>query len=287
MFVAQIEDELQGLAHFRRVECRVAFVVHDPTAESGEEGDEKIGLRIIPSERVAFGAGSVAQGESATEGDEVTEGGGWFGHDLAVVNKHQLVAGLVGDEPGLLLPRDDTIFGKAGEEVGGEQLIPRPQHAGFGENGNVVGGTEDEVRALSGDGGDDEGVAHFLALAVKGDEPLIGRLEVVFGDGLLEEVTLGARFLVPDDDEVRIFARGHASRERGRQHEQEARQSCRKTHDERGTHRPPSTEDWQARSGGARGASRVVGQDTEDAVFVAVETTQDWLLAGHFLDHVL
>ena len=124
---------------------------------------------------------------------------------------------MVGDEPRFVFPADDTFVGESREELRRDDLVPRPDDAGLGKDGNIVRRTEDEIGALPGHGRDDERIAHFFSLAVKRDQFLGGVTAVVVRDDLLEKLPFRSRLLVPDDQFVRAFPRWGACDERKRQ----------------------------------------------------------------------
>ena len=75
-----------------------------------------------------------------------------------------------------------------------EDLVPRSDHARAGEKGDIVRGTKDEIGALPGNSGDDEGIAQFLALAIERHDLLTGMEAVVGCNRLLEKGALRPGF---------------------------------------------------------------------------------------------
>ena len=210
MFVAQVEDELQGAPHLRCVECRITVLVGNPSSESGEKGDEEIRLRVIPGQCVALGLAIGRECDGAADLDQLSQCFRRLGHGLAVVDQHELVSDLVGNEPRFVLPADDAFIGELREEVRRDDFVPGPDDAGLGKDGNIIRRAEDEIRSLPGHGRNDERIAHFLSLTVKRHQFLVGVAAVVVRDDLLEKLPLRSRLLVPDDQFIGALPRGGA-----------------------------------------------------------------------------
>ena len=252
MFAPHVHDESQRGAHFRRIECRIAVVVHDPAAEPGEERNEKKRIRGVPSQGVARDCISLAKRQGPACFDQFREGV-WGGFDrLPVVNKHELVADLVGDQPRLAFPRDNAVAGETFEEGLAHNFIPGTDNACFGEKPHVVRRPENEVGPLASDCGDDERVAQFLAFAVERDDAFFRMQQVVFPDHLLKNRAFRSGLLVPDDHGIdRLPWRGAGGGERQQGGSQDAHEDRRETHGYHPHLTVPGTR-WQAckRSGG-------------------------------------
>ena len=143
--------------------------IDEPASESGQKGNEKERLPIIPGQPILIDFAVVIEilGQCLSDSNQFVQCRGRFWHKLRVVDQRQMIANLIPNQPGRVFPMHDALRHEPREKLAWENLVERQNRPRGNKDTDIVSRTIDNVRTLSCDCANDKKITQLFVLFIE------------------------------------------------------------------------------------------------------------------------